>query len=113
MDVVTVAFLSSRLCYNGLLTAISNTACFKTVALVGDHHHRFKIIIHSFVIATANLEQNLHKHSCLWEYRVSLISLQEITPRLMNNRSYQTKATKYAVMDSITDLLLKWWSEAL
>ena len=35
---------------------------------------------------------------------------REITPRL-NNRSYWTKATKYAVINSFGGLLLKWWNE--
>ena len=51
-------------------------------------HQRFEIVIHSFIITTANPEENPDKHSCLWEYHVSLISLQEITPRLMDRRSY-------------------------
>ena len=73
------------------------------VAQVGDHRHGFEIVIHLFVIVTANLEENPYKHSCLWEYCMShIISLQEITPRLMDNRSYWMRATKYTVLYNIT-----------
>ena len=53
-----------------MLKKISNI-----VALVGDYHDAFVIVIHSLIIITANLEENPDKHSCLWEYCVSLTSL--------------------------------------
>ena len=49
------------------------------VAQVGDLRQGFEIINHLFVIATANLEENLDEHRCLWECHVSFIRLQEIT----------------------------------
>ena len=62
---------------------------YYNIAEVGNrHHHGFEIVIHSFIVATENPEENPDEHICLWEYRVSLISLQEITPILMNSRSY-------------------------
>ena len=60
--------------------------CYEAKQCLG--YTKIENISTAFFIANANPEENPDKHSCLREYRMSLISLQEITPRLMNNRSY-------------------------
>ena len=67
---------------------ILSQLAFREITYVGNYQHRFEIVIRAFFIVTASPDENPDEHSCLRECCMSRISLQEITPRLMNNKSY-------------------------